>query len=148
MIDTLLANYDLLRALHLISVIAWLAGLFYLPRLFAYHTRVAVGSDQDRMFQVMERKLLRVIMNPAMIAAWLFGLLMLLANPVLFEFPWMHVKLTGIVLMTGFHHAVGIWRKRFAAGTNTRSERYYRAWNEAPTILMIVIVIMAVVEPF
>ena len=148
MTDFLLTNYDWLRALHLIAVIAWMAAMLYLPRLFVYHTQVTPGSEQDRLFQTMERRLLRGIMNPSMIAAWLFGLLMLIANPVLLQFGWMHLKLTAIVLMTAYHGAAASWRKRFEAGNNTRSERFYRFWNEVPALLMLVIVIMAVVEPF
>lgn len=147
--DLFLQNYEWLRALHIISVIAWMAGLFYLPRLYVYHTRAAVGSEMSETFKVMEFKLLRYIMGPASIASWVFGLAMLYANPgMLSGGGWMHVKLTAVVLMTGFHHMLMVWRKKFARDENTHSEKFYRWWNEAPTVLMIIIVIMAVVQPF
>ena len=148
MIDFLSDHYLTLKALHLIAVMAWMAGLFYLPRLFVYHCGADKGSDKSETFKIMEYKLLRYIMNPAMIAAWLFGGLMLWSNPALFELPWMHVKLLGVVLMTAFHMMLARWRKAFACDENAHSEKFYRIINEAPTVLMIVIVFMAVVKPF
>lgn len=141
-------HYEWLRALHIISVIAWMAGLFYLPRLFVYHCGAKKGSRQSETFKIMEKKLMRVIISPASVAAWLFGGLMLWANPALLEAPWMHVKLTAVVLMTVFQHMLMIWRKKFERDENSHSERFYRLWNEVPTFLMIVIVMMAVLEPF
>lgn len=146
--DILLQNYEWLRALHIISVIAWMAGLLYLPRLFVYHADAPAGSELSETFKTMERRLLRYIMNPAMIAAWIFGGGMLWANPALFSEGWMHVKLTAIILMTGLHHVFARWRKGFMRDENTRSATYFRWANEAPTVLMIIIVIMAVVQPF
>lgn len=146
--DFLSLNYEWLRALHIISIIAWMAGLLYLPRLFVYHAEAKSGSEMADTFKVMERRLLRIIMNPAFILAWIFGLLMLFANPALLSAPWMHVKLTGVIILTGLHHVYARWRKIFAADENTRPARFYRWWNEAPTVLMIIIVIMAVAEPF
>jgi len=146
--EILLQYYDWLRTFHIISVIAWMAGLLYLPRLFVYHADAEEGSDKSETFKIMERRLLKIIMNPAMIAAWLFGLLMLWANPAVFSVPWMHVKLAGIVLLTGLHHVFARWLKTFAAGKNAREAKFYRLWNEIPAAIMAVIVIMAVAEPF
>ncbi|MCB1532227.1 MAG: protoporphyrinogen oxidase HemJ [Alphaproteobacteria bacterium] len=146
--ELLSQNYEWLRALHIISIIAWMAGMLYLPRLFVYHAEAKKGSDKAETFKVMERRLLKVIMNPAFVAAWLFGGLMLWANPALLSAPWMHVKLTAIVLMTGLHHVFAKWVKVFAADQNTRAAKFYRIMNEVPTALMIIIVIMAVAQPF
>lgn len=142
-------HYDWFRALHLIFVISWMSGIFYLPRLFVYHTRAAVGGEQDRTFQLMELKLLRIIMNPAMILSWLTGLALgaYRMGAAGLE-PWFTVKLVAVLAMTGFHMVLARWRREFAAGANSRSERYYRIANEVPTLLMILIVIMAVIEPF
>ncbi len=140
--------YQIIKALHVISVMAWMAGMLYLPRLFVYHADAEKGSEKSETFKVMERRLLRAIMNPAMCAVWLFGILMLIANPGLFSMGWMQVKLGCIVMMTVIHHIYGRWRKTFERDENQRSAKYYRMWNEIPTILMIVIVIMAIVEPF
>lgn len=142
-----------LKSLHLIAVMSWMAGLLYLPRLFVYHTRAEAGSGLDQTFQVMEQKLLRIIMNPAMIASWVFGLLLLAARADLQVAPgeagyWFPVKFLAVVAMTGFHMVLARWRRDFTAGRNSRSERRYRAANEIPTVLMIIIVILAVVEPF
>jgi protoporphyrinogen IX oxidase len=141
--------YLWVKALHVIAVIAWMAGLFYLPRLFVYHCEVEPGSEADRRFQLMERRLLRQIMNPAMIAAYVFGLL-LAAIPGLVDWSqgWVYVKLAGILVLTGAHHAMGRWRKDFAAGRNKRPQRFYRVMNEVPTLAMIAIVIMVIVKPF
>ena len=147
MAESLLDMYVWLTALHIIAVIAWMAGLFYLPRLYVYHAQVGPQSPESATFKVMERRLLRIIMNPAMIAAWVFGLLMLWANPFLFQQGWMHMKLTAVVVLTVFHMLAAGWRRGFAEDRNTRSHRFYRVANEVPTVLMIVIVIMAVVKP-
>lgn len=141
-------HYEWLRALHILAIISWMAGLLYLPRLFVYHVDAEKGSAQSETFKVMERRLLKFIMNPASIAAWLFGGAMLWANPAMMSEGWMHVKLTGVILMTGFHHACMIWVKKFAADENTKNAKFYRIMNEVPTVLMIIIVIMAVVQPF
>lgn len=148
MIEWLAQYYLYLKALHVIAIIAWMAGLLYLPRLFVYHAGVAADSEAAMLFQVMERRLLRFIMNPAMIASWLLGLLMLWASPALLEHGWMHVKLGAVVAMTVLHQLFARWRKDFATGHNKRPARFYRLWNEAPTLLLIIIVIMAVAEPF
>lgn len=140
--------YQWIKAFHILSVIAWMAGLLYLPRLYVYHVGATPGGELDATLVQQERRLLRFIMNPAMIAAWALGLAMIAGRPELLSFGWLHVKLLAIVLMTVAHHVYATARKAFASGANTRSERYWRIVNEAPAILAIVIVVMAVVEPF
>ncbi len=140
--------YAWVKAAHLFAVIAWMAAQFYLPRLFAYHTQVAVGSAEDLRFQTMERRLLRIIMNPAMTATWLLGLLLLWLQPAWLSEGWLHVKLLAVLVLSGFHGALSRWRRDFAAGRNTRSERFYRIANELPTLLLLVIIIMVIVKPF
>ena len=147
-IEQIQLAYDWLRALHIIAFIAWMAGLLYLPRLFVYHAETQTGSDTSETFKVMERKLLRIIMNPAMIATWLFGILMLAGNTALLEQGWFHVKLLAVFLLTVMHMVFAYWRRVFAQDQNRHSSRYYRFMNEVPTLLMITIVIMGVIEPF
>ncbi|NKB49303.1 MAG: protoporphyrinogen oxidase HemJ [Alphaproteobacteria bacterium] len=144
--DTLLL---VIKALHVISVIAWMAGLLYLPRLFVYHCDAEPGSVQSETFKVMERRLLRAIMNPAMIASFLFGAIML-ATPGLIDWSsgWIWVKLAAVALLTVMHMKFGRWRKDFEADANTRSTKTYRLANEAPTLLMVIIVVMVIVRPF
>lgn len=147
--DGLAPAYPWIKALHIMSVIAWMAGLLYLPRLFVYHCEAAPGSPEDRRFQQMERRLLRAIMNPAMIAVYLFGGLLLLVSPFVdWSLGWLYVKLTMVGVLTWAHHAMALWRKAFAEGRNRRPARFYRLMNEVPTLAMIVIVIMVVVRPF
>ncbi len=146
--DFLLQHYLWIKALHVISVIAWMAGMLYLPRLYVYHAGAEKGSVQSETFKVMEYRLLRYITNPAMILAFLFGALMFWANPDLMKQGWMHVKLTALFLMFGVHGMYSRWRKQFARDENTRSAKFYKIWNEVPTVLLIVIVLMAVVKPF
>lgn len=147
--DFLLQHYLWVKSFHIIAVFAWMAGMLYLPRLFVYH---AEAGNKDAILtqtlQTMERRLLRIIMNPALIASWVFGLLMLWANPALLEQGWMHVKLLAIVFMTGMHGIFARWRKNFQRNENIRDAKFYRLWNEAPTALLIIIVFMAVAEPF
>jgi len=141
--------YPWIKALHLISVIAWMAGLFYLPRLFVYHTPAEPGSAQSELFKVMERRLLRGIMNPAMIAAWTFGVSLVLTPGVVdWSAGWWHAKMTGFIGMTVFHHHLGYARKDFLADRRRHSGRYWRAMNEVPTVLLVLIVIMVIVKPF
>ena len=144
----LLEHYLLLKALHVISLIAWMAGMFYLPRLFAYHAESEKGSDKSETFKVMERRLLRIIINPAMIATFLFGGLMIAANPAIMQGGWIHVKLSLVVLMTVCHGLFARWRKTFLRDENTRPAKFYKIWNEIPTVLMIAIIILAVMKPF
>lgn len=139
--------YEVLKALHIIAVIAWMAGLLYLPRLFVYHADAERGSAQSETFKVMERRLLRGIMNPAMIAVWLFGGLLVWKGEW-WSAPWWHAKMLLVVVLTGVHHLYGRWRKDFAADRNTRPARYYKWWNEVPTLLMIGIVFLVVLKPF
>ena len=144
-------HYDL-RGLHILAVIAWMAGLLYLPRLFAYHTRATAGSEMDLTFKTMERKLLSIIMTPAMLAAWIFGLLLLdfrtanFRDPGLLLQPWMATKLLGVVFQTGWHHFLAKARKRFESGTNTRGEKFWRAVNELPFIAAIIMVLAVTTE--
>lgn len=146
--EFIFAHYDVVKSLHLIAVISWMAGLLYLPRLFVYHADTDKASELSETLKIMERKLLRLIMNPAMIAAYVFGGLMLWANADLLKMPWMHVKITLVVLMTVFHHALGRWRKAFVVDANKHSHKFYRRVNEIPTILMIIIVFMVITKPF
>lgn len=149
MIDFLNSIYPWIKAVHIMAVIAWMAGLFYLPRLFVYHVeRATVGSELDHTFQIMEEKLLRVIMNPAMIVAWVAGLIMIGLGAFDWSAAWSWVKIISVVLMTGAHGWMGARRKEFAAGVNTRSGRAYRLFNEVPTVLMLFIVVAVVVQPF
>lgn len=145
MIDAL---YPWIKALHVIAVVAWMAGLFYLPRLFVYHAAAPVGSQTSETFKVMEGKLLRIIMNPAAIATWAFGIAMVAIHPALLGQGWLIVKLVFVVGLTGLHHAMMAWRRAFAEDRNRKSERYFRIANEIPTLALIVIVIMVVVRPF
>ena len=139
--------YDWFKAFHVIAVIAWMAGLLYLPRLFVYHCLAAPGSDKSETFKVMERRLLRAIMNPAMIASWIFGLAAAQTGG-LWGDGWLHVKLVFVLALTGIHMAMAKWRREFAADRNARPEKFYRIVNEVPTLLMIVIVILVIVKPF
>ena len=148
MSDILITAYPCVKAFHIMSVIAWMAGLFYLPRLFVYHAEQSEPFDsRDEVFQEMERKLLRVIMNPAMIATWVFGLLMV-ATPGIVDWGavWPWTKLGGVLAMTWFHHWLGLRRKEFMTPERTRSGRHYRMMNEVPTVLMVVIVLSVVVR--
>lgn len=147
--DTLGEYILWIRAIHIIAVISWMAGLLYLPRLFVYHTRVAPGGEQDQLFQLMETRLLRIIMNPAMILSWVFGLLLMsLAESAAGAPWWLYVKLAAVALLTVLHMMMARWRRQFAEAKNARSEKFYRVVNEAPTLLMILIVVMVVVRPF
>ena len=146
--DFLLQYYVWIKALHIISVIFWMAGMAYLPRLFVYHADAEPGSDKSETFKIMERRLLRGIVNPAMIATFLFGGLMLAINPSLFSDGWMHVKLFLIFIMAGLHGMFARWRKDFERDQNRRPARFYRIVNEAPPTLVIFIVLLAVAKPF
>jgi putative membrane protein len=146
--EWMLLNYDWLRTAHIVAVMSWMAGMLYLPRLYVYHAGVEQGSDSSELFKIMERRLLRFIMNPAMILSWVFGLAMLHTNPAMLEDSWMHVKLGAIVILTCVHGLYARWRKVFERDANLRPAGFYRWWNEAPTVLMIIIVVMAVAQPF
>lgn len=147
--DFLALVYPWTKALHVVSVIAWMAGIFYLPRLFVYHAgKVVPGSETDALFQVMERRLLRFIMNPAMTATWIFGLALVFTPQagVYWTEIWPWTKAASVLGMTWFHHWLGYRRKEFAAGTNTRTVRTYRMMNELPTLLMVLIVLSVIVK--
>ena len=146
MTDIITQWYLWIKALHLIAVIAWMAGLLYLPRLFVYHCEAPPGSELARTFEVMERRLLRAIMNPAMVAVWVFGGAMLWVQN--WSQGWLHAKLALIMVLTWLHHAMAGWRKDFAAGHNRHSAKFYRIINETPTAIMVGIVILVIVKPF
>ena len=148
MSEFLLSHYDWIKALHVISVIFWMAGMAYLPRLFVYHAEAEKGSDKSETFKVMERRLLRGIINPAMVATFLFGGLMIWANPDLLHQGWFHAKLTLVFLMSGVHGAFSKWRRIFEADANIKPVRFYRIVNEIPPVLVIFIVILVIVKPF
>jgi putative membrane protein len=139
--------YPWIKALHVIAVISWMAGMLYLPRLFIYHCDAEVGSKQSETFKVMERRLLKAIINPAMIVTWLAGLYLAWSGHW-FVSGWLHAKLTLVIILSGVHGFFSRWVKDFAADRNTRNQRFYRIINEVPTVLMIGIVILVVVKPF
>lgn len=139
--------YLWVKALHIISVIAWMAGLLYLPRLYVYHCQAQVGSNQSETLKIMERRLLRAIMNPAMIATWGFGLWMYVSMEA-WDYGWAHAKLALVVLLTVSHMFMAKWRRDFERDLNTRPETFFRIANEVPTVLMIIIVIIVIVKPF
>ena len=139
--------YEWLKALHIIAVIAWMAGMLYLPRLFVYHCAVAPGSAQSETFKVMEWRLLKLIINPAMIATWVFGLLMIWQGD-LWGAHWLQAKLVLVLGLQVVHAAYARWRRRFAEDANTHGDRFYRVMNEVPTVLLIGIVLLAVLKPF
>lgn len=148
MSDFLTTLYPWIKALHIMSVIAWMAGLFYLPRLFVYHAEQSEpGGSRDTVFQVMEYKLLRFIMAPSMIATWGFGLLLVMTPGIVdWGSAWPYSKLGGILVMSWFHMWLGRRCKEFARGENRRAGRQYRMMNEIPTLAMVVIVLSVVVK--
>ena len=141
--------YLWIKAFHLIAVMSWMAGLLYLPRLFVYHAQEKKGSAASKKFEIMEEKLLRIIMNPAMIITWGLGMLMFFLNlDYLKTAGWMHTKFLLVILMSAAHMYLARTRRIFAEGENTKSHKFYRYVNEIPTVLMIAIVILAIVKPF
>lgn len=143
-------EYHVVKSLHLIAVMAWMAGMLYLPRLYVYHSRVAPGSETSELFKIMERKLLRLIINPAMIAAWIFGLWLAFKLNVFDAAAnggWFHAKLAILVLMQIAHAMMARYRRAFARDERPKSERYFRFFNEIPAVLMVIIVVLAVVKP-
>jgi putative membrane protein len=139
--------YSWIKALHVIAVISWMAGMLYLPRLLVYHADVAVGSAQSETFKVMERRLLRGIINPAMTLSWVLGL-WLAWRGFGFQGGWLHVKLAAVVALSACHGYLSAGVRHFAEDRNTKPARHWRLVNEIPTLLMIVIVIMVIVKPF
>ena len=145
----LVAAYPWIKALHIISMVAWMAGLFYLPRLFAYHAGVETGSATSETFKIMEKRLLTLIMNPALLGTFIFGGL-LLSVPGLVDWSrgWIHAKLGLVLALLAFHHVLQRWQKSFARDANQRSPRFFKIVNEIPTVILIAIVILVVVKPF
>jgi putative membrane protein len=148
----MIEHYNLLRGLHIIAVIAWMSGLLYLPRLFAYHTRAEAGSQMDETFKTMEVKLLRIIINPAMILVLLFGASLVWVDlarlgPAFWRTPWMLTKIAGVVFLLGWHGFLAGSRRAFAENRNQRSERFWRMTNELP-FLAAVIIVLAVTTKF
>jgi protoporphyrinogen IX oxidase len=139
--------YDWSKAFHIIALIAWMAGMLYLPRLFVYHAVAEIGSPQSETFKIMERRLLRAIMNPAMIATWVLGL-WLAWQGSWFAAPWLWAKLLLVLLLSAMHGLFARWVKDFAADRHRHSQRFYRIANELPTVLLIGIVILVVIKPF
>ena len=142
--DTL---YLVVKAVHILAVISWMAGMLYLPRLFVYHAEQGQDQKLNETFKVMERRLLRFIMTPAMIVSWIFGLSMMISAGWT-KAPWMHAKLLLVVLLSGIHGFLSMHVKRFASDQNQKSGRYFRILNEVPTLLMILIVVLVVLKPF
>ena len=143
-----LENYYLwMKAAHIIFVIFWCAGLLMMPRFFAYHVQCDAGSDEEIKWQDRENRLLRIIMNPAMIAAWILGLMLAYHTEVLYE-PWFLVKLFMVAALTALHMLFAIWRKKLAKGERPHTEKFYRTINELPSLAIIIIVIMVIVRPF
>ncbi|MCF8494067.1 MAG: protoporphyrinogen oxidase HemJ [Rickettsiaceae bacterium] len=136
------------KAIHVISVISWMAAMFYMPRLFVYHTRAKIGSEMDKTFQQMEHKLLKIIMTPSMISTYFFGILIAYIYGFVALGVWFHIKMTAVLGLTIFHGLLAKWRKDFINGNNNHSEKFYRLMNEIPPILMIIAVIMVIVKPF
>ena len=139
--------YLYLKALHIVAVISWMAGMLYLPRLFVYHADAVAGSEQSETFKVMERRLLKFIMTRAMIVTWLVGIV-LVVDGQWFGATWFHVKLALVLVMTILQGLFTHWARDFAFDRNSRAPKFYRIVNEIPTVLMILIVALAVVKPF
>lgn len=139
--------YPWIKALHIISVMSWMAGMLYLPRLFVYHANADVGSELSETLKVMERRLVRAIINPAMIASFVFGVWMLVLVPDYIEQGWMQWKILALVAMTGMHGALSRWRRFFERDANSFSPGFYRIINEVPTVLMVVIVFLVILKP-
>ena len=145
--EFVLNHYLVIKSLHIVSLISWMAGMLYLPRLYVYHADCTRGSEASEMLKTMERRLLRFIINPAMIATFLFGFLLLM-QPEIFASGWLHIKLVLLIFLVVFHIMCARWRKDFAADRNTKTAKYFRVANEVPTLIMIVIVLLAVTKPF
>jgi putative membrane protein len=139
--------YPWIKAMHVIAVISWMAGMLYLPRLFVYHCEAEIGSRQSETFKVMERRLLKAIINPAMIVTWLAGIYLAWSGHW-YTSGWFHGKLTLVLILSGVHGFFSRAVKDFAADQNTRSQKFYRVINEVPTVLMVLIVILVIVKPF
>jgi protoporphyrinogen IX oxidase len=139
--------YEWIKVLHVVAIISWMAALLYLPRLFIYHCDAERGSVQSETFKVMERRLLKAIMTPAMIVAWLSGLFLAWRGGWLLA-GWFHVKFVGVVGMSAVHGYLAVVTRRFAEDANSQPQRFYRVVNEIPTVLMLLVVAMVIVKPF
>ena len=151
MIDFLVPQsipYLVIQALHIIAVIFWMAGMLYLPRLFVYHHTAESGGELERALLIQERNLLRIILNPSLIAMWLFALIMIAANTALWTSGWFHAKLLLVILISGAHGFYAASARKFAKGERPRSERFWRLMNEVPAIGAVFVVLLAVVKPF
>ncbi|AFX99712.1 putative integral membrane protein [Candidatus Endolissoclinum faulkneri L2] len=140
--------YGIIKSLHLISVIAWMVGLLYLPRLFVYHANEDTNTSTSETFKIMELRLYRFIMNPAMMATWGFGITLLCMNWSLASNTWLHIKFFLIILLTVIHHIMGYWRKVFEIDKNKHSASFFRIMNEIPTILMVFVIFLVITKPF
>jgi len=148
MLETIGNYYDWIKTFHIISMVAWMAGMLYLPRLYVYHTQAKAGSEMDKTFQLMEMRLLRFIMNPAMILTVIGGLLLAFIYGLGNLGIWFHIKFLCVLALLGVHGLIASYRKDFAIRRNTHSARFYKILNESVTFLLIIIVIMVVVKPF
>ena len=150
MIDWLASGpvYLTIKALHIAAVIFWMAGMLYLPRLFVYHHQAEAGGELEGALQTQERNLLKIIMNPALIAVWLLAITMIVANPALFSAGWFHAKLLLVLILSGLHGFYAASAKKFLNGDRPRSEKFWRMINEVPAIGAIIIVVFAVTKPF
>jgi len=140
--------YLWVKAFHVVAVISWMAGLLYLPRLYVYHAMVEKDSARAATFALMERRLLKAIMNPALIVTFALGIWLVILNPGLLQEGWFHAKVLLVLVMAAVHGKFAVMRKHLEAGTSRRTDRYFRIWNEVPTLLMILIVILVIVQPF
>ena len=145
--EALAPYYLWLKALHILAVIAWMAGMLYLPRLFVYHCEIQPGTAEYARFVKMEERLMRIIINPSMIAVWILGILLATSAHV-WDQPWLHAKLLFVILLSGLHGFMSRWRRDFEKGQNKRTQRFYRLVNEVPFGLLAVIVVLVVVKPF
>ena len=141
-------GYLWVKSAHIFSFVAWMAALFYLPRLYVYHAEATPGGEASETFKVMERRLLRAIANPAMIATWVFGLWLAIGYIGFAGNGWLHAKIFLVVLLTVYHMLLARWRRDFETGRSTRSSRFFRIANEMPTLLLIGIILLVVIKPF
>ncbi len=140
--------FEFYKAMHIISVIAWMVGMLYLPRLFVYHTNASPGSELDETFKLMEKRLLRYIMNPAMISTYIFGFLMAYVFGIYALGPWFHIKMLAVLALTGLHGFFAVCRKKFESGENKYSSNTFRILNEIPTMLMVISIFVVIFKPF
>ncbi|NRA31009.1 MAG: protoporphyrinogen oxidase HemJ [Parvularculaceae bacterium] len=146
--DFLAPAYNWIKALHVVAVIAWMAGILYLPRLFIYQHQAEPGGEAAKLFVVMQKRLMMAIMTPGMVATWIFGLLMVGIEPSWGNDGWFLIKFAAVIVMSGVHGFYSASRKKFAAGELPRTEKFWRFMNEVPTLLMILIVFMVILKPF